>query len=104
MARKAKRLARSPSRERRLERRRLARAAREERRYSDQGRIVCERCGLEQAFRTARFDEELAPCAGPLGLSCAGETAITLERYLGETPTDGHCGDCPPSHPPDPAS
>lgn len=83
MARNARRrVERSPAKERRLERRRLERERRASLYWEDSGRIVCDRCGLEQAFRSSDARAELASCAGPLGLSCAGETAITIEHYL----------------------
>lgn len=42
------------------------------------GLIVCDRCGLLQPFRANVWDSErhvMAPCEGPLGLPCDGETA-----------------------------
>jgi hypothetical protein len=70
------------ARKRRLERREQARRTHAERHWVDEGRIVCERCGLEQPFRSSPRSGELAPCEGPLGLPCGSKTAITIERYL----------------------
>lgn len=42
-------------------------------------RIVCDRCGLDQPFETAFERQELAPCVGPLGLTCDSETATFLD-------------------------
>jgi hypothetical protein len=67
----------------RRERRQERRARRREAERSS--RIVCEKCGLEQPFRSG--DDVPAPCARGelLDLPCNGETAITAEAYaLGE--------------------
>jgi len=87
---------RSPGRQRRLERRRLEREQQASPRAlpgeSLDDRIVCERCGLEQPFRSGDSSAGdpwgVAPCEGPLGLACSGERAVTLEAYDEEL-TDG---------------
>lgn len=80
--RKRARARRSSGKQRRLERRRAARDHLAAIAWDDVGRVVCERCGLEQPFRSSDRSGALTPCEGPLGLACAGETAITIEHYL----------------------
>jgi hypothetical protein len=76
------RVARSPGKQRRLDRRRAERERLAEIYWEDEGRIVCDRCGLEQAFRSSPHGDEIAPCEGPLGLHCDGVTATSIEAYL----------------------
>lgn len=49
-------------------------------------RIVCEKCGLEQPFAVCDFDPDqpdlLTPCAGPLGIPCNSETAVSLLTFV----------------------
>ncbi len=47
------------------------------------GWVVCDVCGLHQEYVTAD-NGGIAPCLGPLGLSCCSETCITVERYREE--------------------
>lgn len=83
--RKRPKLRRSAGQERRLAARRDRIAFdRLSRCEAEEGRIVCDRCGLEQAMRHAPWMERrvlLAPCEGPLGLPCGSETAISVEAY-----------------------
>lgn len=51
-------------------------------------RYVCDKCGLEQAVRHETASEatlfpevKIAPCEGPLGLPCDGETATQLDQF-----------------------
>lgn len=44
-------------------------------------RIVCDRCGLDQPFRHGFENGGMAPCDGPLGLSCESEAAIFLDSW-----------------------
>jgi hypothetical protein len=43
------------------------------------GRIVCDRCGTEQTFAVG--EDDLAPCAGPLGIPCESETGYWLDDH-----------------------
>lgn len=49
------------------------------------GRVICERCGLEQPYLTAddfeRDELDLYPCEGWLEIGCGSEIAITHEAY-----------------------
>jgi len=42
---------------------------------------VCDKCGLEQAYRTSDDPQALAPCEGLLGLICDSETCVTVEAF-----------------------
>ena len=48
------------------------------------GRIVCDKCGQEQPFRTSDDPDvfAVAPCVGPLGLPCDSESAVWLDSFL----------------------
>ncbi len=91
MSRQRAKLKRSPSRERRRAQRAAVRSASlrsgPQDREDQSGWVVCDRCGLHQLYRTASAAEELAPCAGPLGLPCTGETCITVDHYREEVET-----------------
>jgi hypothetical protein len=47
-------------------------------------RISCDRCGLEQPFRSHAWEGkgDVSPCAGPLGLDCDSETAVFLDYWM----------------------
>lgn len=88
--RKGQKVKRLPAKERRLEKRRRDRQTKRSARAQEEdepGRVVCILCGLEQPHRTdgvGMWGPTIAACEGPLGLPCASEHAITIERHLEE--------------------